>query len=435
MIKIILHQLWNERSMNSWIFAELLIVSFFLWTVIDPIYVLTANYHIDRGYEADRRYVVNIGHYEDDYPGFREDMASDSICKEVYWRITRIVSEQPEVESYSISSQYSFPNSSSWSGTQVFLDSASSKKEAGYVHAQRYDFVQYKNSNLFRTYGMKDARTGGEVVLPEDYSNRVFISETMARRLFGTIDVVGKHVYEGENLKIAGVLKDFKHRDFEQPYPLIVHTKRDMDGSLFMNWMYNFVLKLKDGVDPDTFEKRFRDEVAPQLAIGNFYFEKLNTFSMLSKRMAAQNGYTNKLRLEYALTGFAMLCIFLGMVGTFWIRCNARRQEIGLMRSMGASRNNICRQLLLEAALLVTLAFVVTVPLLLHHTHVNGMYTANSGHEPVVNPIYWQNCFGKHFFIVSLLSYFVLLSIALIATYIPAQRAVRVLPAEALRDE
>lgn len=435
MIKIILHQLWNERSMNGWIFAELLIVSFFLWTVIDPIYVLTANYSIDRGYEADRRYVVKIGHYEDDYPGFSKEMASDSICKEIYWRITRIVSEQPEIESYSISSQYSFPNSGSWSGTQVRLDSTSSKKEGGYVHAQRYEFVQHKGSNMFRTYGMKDAHTGEEVVLPEDCSNRAFISETLARRLWGTIDVVGKKVSEGEYLEVAGVLKDFKHRDFEQPYPLIVRIHRDMDGSLYMNWRYNFVLKLKDGVDSDGFEKRFREEVAPQLAVGNFYFQKLETFSELSKQMAAQNGYTNKLRLQYTLTGFAMLCIFLGMVGTFWIRCNLRRQEIGVMRSLGASRSAICRQLLLEAALLVTLAFVVTVPLLLHHTYLNGMYTANMGYEPVVNPIYWQNCFGKHFLVVSLLSYFILLSIALIATYIPARRAVRVLPADALRDE
>lgn len=435
MIKIILHQLWNERSMNGWIFAELLIVSFFLWTVIDPIYVLTANYCIDRGYEADHRYVVRMGRHEADYPGFREDMASDSICKEVYWRIARIVREQPEVESFSISYQYSFPNSGSWSGTQVFPDSISSKKEKGYVHVQRYDFVQSEGSDLFRTYGMRDARTGGEVIMPEDCSGRVFISETMARRLFGTIEVIGEKIYEGEYAEIAGVLKDFKHRDYEQPYPLIVHVNKDMSGSSFMNWRYSFVLKLKDGVDSDAFEKRFRAEVGPQLSMGNFYFDRLSTFSALSKEMATQTGYTNKLRLEYALTGFAMLCIFLGMVGTFWIRCNARRQEIGVMRSMGASRGVICRQLLLEATLLVTLAFVVTVPLLLHHTHVNGMYTANMGYEPVVNFAYWQNCFGKHFFVVSLLSYIVLLSIALIATYIPAQRAARVMPADALRDE
>ena len=49
MIKIIRHQLWNQRRQNGWIFVELVIVSFFLWTVIDPIYVLTSNLALDPG--------------------------------------------------------------------------------------------------------------------------------------------------------------------------------------------------------------------------------------------------------------------------------------------------------------------------------------------------------------------------------------------------
>lgn len=44
------------------------------------------------------------------------------------------------------------------------------------------------------------------------------------------------------------------------------------------------------------------------------------------------------MRLQSALIGFALLSIFLGMLGTFWMRCNARRAEIGLMRSMGARK-------------------------------------------------------------------------------------------------
>lgn len=432
MIKILLHQLWNQRSMNGWIFAELLIVSFFLWTVIDPICVLTANYLIDRGYETERRYVIRMETYEPTNASFNKEMTADSICQEAYWRMARIVSQLPEVECYSISSSYSFPNSGSWSGTQVRVN-ANRKKD--YVHAQRYEFVQREGSNLFRTYGMKDARTGGEVVLPEDCSGRAFISEYAAIRLFGTTDVVGRKIYEGDTIEIAGVVKDFKHRDYEQPYPLIIRTSRDMQGGMYLPWQYSFVLKLKDGVDAEAFEKRFRDEVAPQLSIGNFYFSQLNTFAALSKNMSAYTGYTNKLRLQYALTGFAMLCIFLGMVGTFWIRCNARRQEIGVMRSMGASRRDVCVQLLAEALLLVTLAFVVTLPVLVHHTYLNGVYAADAGYQPVVNPAYWQNVYGKHFFVVSVVSYLFLLLVAGVATCIPAYRATRTLPADALRDE
>ena len=47
MFQNILHQLWNQRRQNGWIFVELVVVSFFLWTVIDPIYVLTSNLAMD----------------------------------------------------------------------------------------------------------------------------------------------------------------------------------------------------------------------------------------------------------------------------------------------------------------------------------------------------------------------------------------------------
>lgn len=436
MLQTILHQLWNQRRQNGWIFLELLVVSFFLWTVIDPIYVLTANRAIDRGYNPEGLYVVNIGMYDETNGNFDPDMASDSMNLVAYTRLARIVREQPEVECWAIAGNQSFPNSSSWIGTQVFADTASLHREEGYVHAQRYEFVTLDGSNLLRTYGMKDVRTGGDIRLPEQPEGKVFLSERLARLLFGTADAVGKKVYQSdEPLEVAGVFRDFKHRDYEQPYPLIVTMYSEMYGSQYMPWSYNFVIRLKPGVDVSAFKKRFREEVAPHLSVGNFYFDSLKEFSELSEAYAMQSGVTNKLRLQYALTGFALLCIFLGMVGTFWIRSNARRGEIGVMRSMGASQGCIVRQFLLKAWLLLTIAFVLVIPFLFYHAHANGLYTVEMNDKFVPNPAYGQNRFGFHFTVVLALSYVVLMLIALVGTYVPVRRAARTLPVEALRDE
>ena len=436
MLQIILHQLWNQRRQNAWIFIELLVVSFFLWTVIDPIYVLTANHAIPRGYEPEGLYVLNIGMYDETDGNYDPGMTSDSMCLEGYRRIARIVRELPEVDSWTIAAYQSFPNSGSWSGTQLFADTASLHKREGYVHAQWYNFVALEGSNLLRTYGMKDARTGDDIRLPGDMQGKVFLSERLARLLFGTADAVERKVYEREEpLEVAGVFRDFKHRDYEQPYPLVVRADRDMRGSSYMAWMYPFVLRLKPGVDPSAFRRRFLREVAPQLSVGNFCFDSLKDFSSLSKAYAMQSGVTNKLRLQYALTGFALLCIFLGMVGTFWIRSNARRGEIGLMRSMGASRGDIVRQFLVESWLLLTVAFVLVVPFLCYHAHVHGLYAMEMNDYFVPNPAYGQNRFGFHFAAVLALSYAVLLLVALVGTYIPVRRAARALPVEALREE
>ena len=436
MLQTILHQLWNQRRQNVWIFLELLVVSFFLWTVIDPIYVLTANHAIDRGYDPEGLYVVNIGMYDETNGHFDPDMASDSMNLVAYTRLARIVREQPEVDSWAIAGNQSFPNSSSWIGTQVFADTASLHREEGYVHAQRYEFVTLDGSNLLRTYGMKDVRTGGDIRLPEQVEDKAFISERLALLLFGTADAVGKKVYQSdEPLEVAGVFRDFKHRDYEQPYPLLIKMHNDIKGSPYMAWQYIVILRLKPGVDVSAFKQRFRQEVEPQLSIGNFYCDGLLDFSSLSEAYAMRSGVTNKLRLQYALTTFALLCIFLGMVGTFWIRSNARRADVGLMRSMGASQGCIMRQFLLEAWMLLTAAFVLVIPFLYFHARLHGLYTMEMFDDFVPDPAYGQNRFGFHFTVVLALSYVVLLLVALIGTYIPVRRAARTLPVEALRDE
>lgn len=185
MIKKIICQLWNQRRMNGWIFIELVIVSFFLWTVIDPIYILTADKLIASGYDAHNRYVVKIGNYESSNGNYQAEMNTDSICKESYNRIIRVVRDLPEVKDFSIASSASFPNSGSWNGTQIYNDTADIKNDK-YIHTQYYEFYLQDGSNMFRTYGMKDAFTGADINIPADAATRqkVFLSEALARAIF-----------------------------------------------------------------------------------------------------------------------------------------------------------------------------------------------------------------------------------------------------------
>ncbi|MDO4165765.1 MAG: FtsX-like permease family protein [Bacteroides sp.] len=437
MFTFIFHQLWNQRRQNGWIFLELLVAGFFLWTVIDPVAVLTANHRIDKGYNSDRLYLVEVGAYDATNGNYRAEADNDSLRKAAYERMARTLRELPEVGSFAIVYLQSIPNGVTWSGTQLFPDTAAVSRDNGFVHAQQYRFITGDGSNPFHTYGMKDALTGGDLKLPADPRDQVFISERLAQRLFGTSDVTGRKVYGGNRseLTVAGVFANFKHRDYEQPYPLAISLESEMRASRYMHWQYCFAIRLKDGVDAAAFERRFNDEVKPMLSMGNYYCDRLETFNRQSAIYAARSGVTNKLRLQYSLTGFTILCVFLGMVGTFWIRCNARRQEIGVMCSMGASRRTICRQFLIESWMLVTIAFIVVLPLLLHHAWINGFYVMEMNDEFVSDPAYWQNRFGAHFCIVSLLTYVLLLAVALIGTYIPVLRASRTRPAEALRDE
>ncbi len=436
MLKTILHQMWNQRRQNGWIFLELLVVSFFLWFVIDPIYVLTANRAIDKGYNPDGLYVITIGSYDEAHGNYNPDMATDSLNLAAYERIIRTIRSQPEIASWFVATSWSFPNTNSWAGTRLYADTTSVDSKKEFVSAQQYNFFTVEGSNIFQTYGIKDARTGADIQIPPQPEGKVFLSERLAVLLFGTNQVIGKKVYSnGESQEIAGVFNDFKHRDYEQPYPLVISTFGKMEGREQMIRVYNLVVRVKPSVDAAGFKRRFEQEVGPQLSAGNLYFDNLKDFATLSNLYAMKSGVANKLRLQYALTGFAILCTFLGMVGTFWIRCNARREEIGIMRSLGATQNNIVRQFLLESGLLVTVAFVIVVPFLLYLAYTNGMYTPETKENFIPNPAYGQNCFGIHFLTVLALSYLILLLVSLVGTCIPVKRAAKIQPMEALRDE
>ena len=42
-LMMILRQLWNQRAANGWILGELVVVTYFLWGVVDPVYVLLSD--------------------------------------------------------------------------------------------------------------------------------------------------------------------------------------------------------------------------------------------------------------------------------------------------------------------------------------------------------------------------------------------------------
>ena len=442
MITKILKQVWNQRRTNGWIFLEVIIAGFFLWTVIDPVYVLMVNSLEDKGYEEKGRYVLQLGGYGASH-GMRDTTVTKNMRKEAFYRFIQQIREQPEVESVYACLYSSMPNAMGWNGGQYYPDTLSMKndtKEDKYTHAQQYELLAAEGCDIFRTLGIKDVRTGKELAMPEDAAtqNLCFISEQFAQKMFGTTQVVGQKVYSyGEQQwEIGGVFQDIKTRDYNASYPLLIFLAKDFYVHDYIHRNNFIVFRLKEGVDFEDFNERFTKEVAPHMSQGNFYFNGFKSFADLREELGSMNGVYNTLRLKLSLAGFTLLCIFLGTVGTFWIRCNARRQEIGLMRSMGATEGRVRNQFLTEAGILVTTAFVFSLILVANLVVMaDGMAQQNvTGEFQFALVSEWLSP-GVQFTVVSLITYLALLVIALIGTLIPVRRAVKVLPADALRDE
>ena len=442
MIKTTLKQIWNQRRTNGWIFLEVIIAGFFLWTVIDPVYVLMVNTLEDKGYEEKGRYVLQLGAYGANH-GMRDTTITRNMRKEAFYRFIQLIREQPEVESTYVALYSSMPNTGGWSGGEYYPDTLTMKndsKEEKYTHAQQYQLLHAEGCDIFRTLGIKDIHNGKELIMPQDAAlrNLCFISEQFAQKMFGTTQVIGQKVYsyDKQQWEIGGVFQDIKNRDYNASYPLFIFLSKNLSMNDYIHKSTFIVFRLKEGVDFDAFNERFKKEVAPHMNQGNFYFKGFQSFADLRHDLGTVSGVYNILRLKLSLAGFTLLCIFLGMVGTFWIRCNARRQEIGLMRSIGATEERIKKQFLTEAAILVTAAFVFSLILVVNFVVMtDGMAQQTVNGDPNFALVSEWLSPGVQFAMVSLITYLALLVIALVGTLIPVRRAVKVLPADALRDE
>ena len=428
MIRTIFKQVWNQRRQNSWIFIEMILVSFFLWSVVEPIYTLFADMSIEPGYEEENLYVLSFNQYPTTHRKYNAEQDSLAMKSANFARIASYIKTLPEVESSVISAMFSYPNGRSYNGMQLGVDSS-------IVYCQMYRYCSAEEGDFFETLQLRDAYTG-EIMkqkpVMQSYKE-MYLTKNLADELFPNGEAVGRKVEisqkNADSARVVGVVSDFKHRVNEQPGKMAIFVENEIRFQSYS--LSPILLRVKPSTNLVEFEERFRKEVAPQLQIGNFYFNKIEQMSDIRRMYELETGINNAINLRLCLGTFALLCIFLGTIGTFWIRSHARRQEIGLMKAMGASSFDIMKQFLIESWLLLTMAFI-TAMLVQAHFYREALLENDRAN---LNMEYLQNQPVAHFLIVTAIVYVALLFTVILATYIPVRRATLALPSNALRDE
>ena len=135
----------------------------------------------------------------------------------------------------------------------------------------------------------------------------------------------------------------------------------------------------------------------------------------LTARAAAQSA------LNSLFLGLGAVSLLVGAVGVgniMLIGVLERRSEIGLRRSLGATRGQIRLQFLSEAIMLALLGGAIGV---LAGAVATGVYAAVKGWTVVIPPLAWAGGLGSA------------IAIGAIAGLLPALRAARLSPTEALR--
>lgn len=256
-----------------------------------------------------------------------------------------------------------------------------------------------------RTFAGQDTATSPRVAI---------LNQTLAKKLFGSEDVVGRHLRLGRekpvDAEIVGVALDGKYADVtENPQPYL-YLPLTQDGQ------QEVTLIVRTTGDPSALLPAARKalrEVGPNIVI--------LTAQTLTDHMRLGT-YMNRMEvwLTASLGALALLLTAVGLFGVTSYTVSRRTHEIGIRMALGALRGTVFTSVLKDGLKLALAGVVLGTGLavLLGHAMSSLLY----GVKPL-DP-------------VTLLGVVVVITATSLAALIaPARRALRVNPMEALRED
>ena len=412
MTKKLLIQIKNEWRSNLWLALELLVVSVVMWFVVDYLYTRTATYLEPRGFDISHCYLIEMGKLTDKSPDYipnQTDEQEDGDILELVERLRR----RPDVEAVSLS-QNSYPYNGSNSTDQVYYDT---------LRSDNWTIRRLVTPDFVRVFRYRGARGETPEQLAELLNNGDFLASNNLYREYNRplTGLVGQQFkLFGDTIKtyrLGAALQDVRYNDYEQA--------RESYTFLYKISWYDpgmeLCVRVKEDQDRD-FITRMKADSEKQFRIGNIYISEIRSFGDIRRNF--QQAWSNEVRNYVMGMGFLLLNIFLGLLGTFWFRTQQRRSEIALHKAHGATDRNIFIRLLGEGWLLLLL--VTPVALVIDYNLAN--MELNSWRNGTT--LEWDRLL-----LCTVISFLMIALMIAVGIGIPAYKAIKVQPADALHDE
>jgi putative ABC transport system permease protein len=242
----------------------------------------------------------------------------------------------------------------------------------------------------------------------------IVINETLARRLFAGENPIGRHIREEggkTDLTIVGVVADVKMYGLEtESQAAFYHSPLQNIGSLGILWV------IRTAGDPLKMLPAVQREI--KALEPDFRLAHVMTMEQILADSYAPRRFQTWLFGLFA--GVALVIATLGIYGVISYTVGQRTQEIGIRMALGAQAGDVLWMLIQRGMRLALIGVSLGLAAAIALTRVmKNLLFEVSTTDP-----------ATFIFIVLLL-----ISIAMIASYIPARRATKIDPLQALRHE
>jgi putative ABC transport system permease protein len=245
--------------------------------------------------------------------------------------------------------------------------------------------------------------------------NSAVITETAAKKLFGTVDAVGKTFkFDVNVLKVTGVMRDYPDNTHFRSDMLISYStllkffgpKNDQDNAWLNDGCLTYLL-LRPGVNAKELEAKFKpyvDAVYKKInwsgASAIYHLLPLEKIHLSPNLMleAEPHGDGKSVYLLAGIAIFVIIIAWINYINLSTARGIGRAKEVGVRKTLGSNKGQLLWQFMLEAMLLnclaVLLAIILIIVFLPIFSAISGQYVTFG---LLFTPVFWIAVAGLFF--------------------------------------
>jgi putative ABC transport system permease protein len=351
---------------------------------------------VDKGFNVERVLAMNVSLLSTKYP-------KDPEQAQYYDRLMAKASALPGVQSAALISALPLTG-------ETWIDIVGTEHETRRPTELPSTNVRFVSPGYFQTLhvGLRDGRDFAE----RDRGNKVaIISAGLAQRLWGGANPIGRKLKDATALlEVVGVTPDFHSTDLDREPANMLYIPYWQRPQLGMS------LLVRSAVDPRTLTSALREAVWG--IDSEATIPRVRTLEEVMTQSVSRRRFQMMLVLLFA--GGALVLAALGTYGVLSYTVTRRTAEMGIRMALGAPQGDVLRMVLRQGMMPVVGGLVAGAGAALAvGRYLESLLFHVSPRDPVA--------FG--------LSGAVLAAVSIAACLIPARRATRVNPVDALRFE